>query len=466
MRVAGTGGNACGLFTCAQASRGPSLTRAGARQAAYASYRAGKYGQEAPSAVRFGLPAASRVRDRLALRMGSDDPWEIKEELQESTGGRKRVAIVGSGAVGLYYGARLLEAGHDVTFLARSELSSLKEHGLTVESIDGDMHFDSVKAVASTEEIGEVDWVLMCLKTHGLESAPALLKPLMGKDTRLLAIMNGFGIEEKLAEVVPEDKIFGGMAFVASYREDHVVKHIKFGPILGGHMHDDAAELDELKNLFYGSKVKVMASDNLRMARWEKLCWNVPFNGMAVAMGGIPVDKIVQDPDMRALAHKLMNEVITAANMDADSLGIAPEFKLDREDIVQRMFALTDTMGDYKPSTMVDLVEGRKMEVEYLFEKPLQCAHQLPGDFPHMESLVTMVTAQARLKGLGSDTATPLPFTVESSVPLPAKQAKKPPAPPSKAGGSPGASKAADVSMLKVKSAKLKKAAEKRPMKE
>ena len=126
--------------------------------------------------MRFGLPAASRVRDRLALRMGSDDPWEIKEELQESTGGRKRVAIVGSGAVGLYYGARLLEAGHDVTFLARSELSSLKEHGLTVESIDGDMHFDSVKAVASTEEIGEVDWVLMCLKTHGLESAPALLK--------------------------------------------------------------------------------------------------------------------------------------------------------------------------------------------------------------------------------------------------------------------------------------------------
>ena len=131
MRMAGTGGNACGLLKCAQATRGPSLTRAGARQAAYASYRAGKYGQEAPSALRFGLPAASRVRDRLALRMGSDDPWEIKEELQESTGGKKRVAIVGSGAVGLYYGARLLEAGHDVTFLARSELSSLKEHGLT-----------------------------------------------------------------------------------------------------------------------------------------------------------------------------------------------------------------------------------------------------------------------------------------------------------------------------------------------
>lgn len=379
-----------------------------------------------------GLPPCQRVRQSLALRMGSDDPWAMEEQLQDKIVGKKKVAIVGSGAVGLYYGARLMEAGHDVTFLARSELDNLKNHGLTVESIDGDMHFDNVKAVASTKDIGEVDWVLLCLKTHALAHAEEMLAPLVGKDTRILAVMNGFGIEETLAESFPEQKIFGGMAFVASYREKHVVKHVKFGPILGGHMNDDKEELEELKSLFYGSKVKVMAADNLRMARWEKLCWNVPFNGLAVAMGGIAVDKIVGDHDMRALAHKLMNEVITAANLDAEQHKVPAEFHLDREDIIQRMFALTDTMGDYKPSTMVDLVEQRKMEVEYLFEKPLHTAHELAGEFPHLESLVTMVTAQARLAGLGQETPKPLPFTVESSVPKRAAPAKKPPAPPKK----------------------------------
>merc|ERR1719199_852493 len=133
-------------------------------------------------------------------------------------------------------------------------------------------------------------------------------------------------------------------------------------------------------------------------------------------MGGITVDKIVQDRNLCDLAHKLMNEVITAANLDAVTHNVPADMHLDREDIIQRMFALTDTMGDYKPSTVVDLQEQRKMEVEYLFEKPLHTAHKLDGDFPHLESLVTMVTAQARLAGLGAEVPKPLPFTVESSV--------------------------------------------------
>jgi len=388
--------------------------------------------------------AAKRVRQSIALRMGSDDPWAIEETLETFTT-KKKVAIVGSGAVGLYYGARLIEAGHDVTFLARSELNSLRNEGLTVESIDGDMHFPSVQAVASTAEIGEVDWVLMCLKTHGLDDAPKLLTPVVGKHTRILAVMNGFGIEEKLAETFPRNQIFGGMAFVASYREKHVVKHVKFGPILGGHMDDDQEELEQLKALFYGSKVKVMASNNLMMARWEKLCWNVPFNGLAVAMGGISVDKIVEDADMRALAHSIMNEVITAANLDAEACNVDAKYHLDREDIVKRMFALTDTMQDYKPSTMVDLVEQRQMEVEYLFENPLHRAHELPADFPHLESLVTMVLSQARLAGLSSEVQ-PLPSTVESSVPMAAKIKKAPAAPPAK-----GAANAVDPTMLKAR---------------
>lgn len=85
---------------------------------------------------------------------------------------RQRIAVVGSGAVGLYYGARLLEAGHDVSFVARSDLEVLKRDGLTVESVDGDMRFEEIKVYGKAQDIGEVDWVVIALKTYAL---PAVL---------------------------------------------------------------------------------------------------------------------------------------------------------------------------------------------------------------------------------------------------------------------------------------------------
>ena len=151
--------------------------------------------------------------------------------------------MVGSGAVGLYYGARLLEAGHDVSFLARTDLAHLRQNGLTVESPDGDMRFAQVDAFGSAEEIGEVDWILMALKTHALDAAPALIQPLVGPNTRLLAVMNGFGIEDKLATTFDAKRLFGGMAFVCLYRDDGVCKHVAYGALSSGHYLDDPAEV-------------------------------------------------------------------------------------------------------------------------------------------------------------------------------------------------------------------------------
>jgi 2-dehydropantoate 2-reductase len=189
---------------------------------------------------------------------------------------RKKVAVVGAGAVGLYYGARLLEAGHDVSFIARTELEHLQRNGLTVESVDGNMRFDSIKVFGTAEEIGKVDWVVMALKTYALSAAPDLIRPLVGANTNILPIMNGFGIEDTLAKSFDSAFIFGGMAFVCINRVDGICKHLKYGALQVGHAHDEPAKLALVEELFAGTKVKLTTVPCLRMARWETLKLKLP----------------------------------------------------------------------------------------------------------------------------------------------------------------------------------------------
>lgn len=123
-------------------------------------------------------------------------------------------------------------------------------------------------------------------------------------------------------------------------------------------------------------------------ARWDKLCWNIPFNRLAVAAGGITADRIVGDAELRETAHTLMEEVIATGN--ADLVYHSEQARIDRDAIVNRIFGLTDAMGVYKPSTMIDFVEQKAMEIEAMFGEPLHRA-QLPGVNTPQLALLTAV---------------------------------------------------------------------------
>jgi 2-dehydropantoate 2-reductase len=123
--------------------------------------------------------------------------------------------------------------------------------------------------------------------------------------------------------------------------------------------------------------------------------WNLPFNGISVAMGGITVDKIVNDPGLRRLADLVMDETIAAANADLASNGIDEAFYLGDKD-KKRMFNLSDGMGPYRTSTMIDFVDKNPMEVEYLFRKPVDRAADLGVPVPHLETLVAQIEAFQR----------------------------------------------------------------------
>ncbi len=303
-----------------------------------------------------------------------------------------RVAIIGSGAVGCYYGARLAEAGHEVHFLMRREYEAVSAHGLRIVSKDGDLHLAHPHVARDASAIGPVDWVICALKATGIEDARALVAPCVGPSTRILVLMNGLGLENRFASWFGAERVFGGLAFTCINRgEPGVVHHIDYGPVTVGHLLDDPAELDAGLALWAGAKVETVRAPSLLAGRWTKLCWNVPFNGLAVTAGGITTDRVLADPALREAVTTLILEVAAAGNADLAAHGSAA--RLDGAAVARNMVATTDAMAAYRPSTMIDFVEGRPMEVEAIFEEPLRRASALGVATP----LLALVTGQIRM---------------------------------------------------------------------
>jgi len=285
-----------------------------------------------------------------------------------------KVAVVGAGAVGTYYGARLAEQGHDVAFVLRSDYAAVAEHGITVNSKDGDIRLHSPRITKDPVELAQTfqpDWILCALKATALSDAERLISPLIEPDTRLLAIINGLGIEEEFAKWMDPKKVFGGLAFTCINRsEPSVIDHLDYGPLTITHLGDDPLELAIAMSLWEKVKVLTSVADSRLAARYLKLCWNIPFNGLCVLAGGVTTEVIMQDPSLRSLAEKIMREVIEIGNADlVNSTGeFAPQL---HNRVIDDLMTMTDTMVEYKPSTMIDFVEGREMEIDAIFQVAL-----------------------------------------------------------------------------------------------
>ncbi|MGI8925771.1 MAG: 2-dehydropantoate 2-reductase [Tepidiformaceae bacterium] len=300
-----------------------------------------------------------------------------------------RITVVGAGAVGCYYGALLARGGHDVTFVMRRDLEAVRALGLEIRSPNGNFHV-AAHAVARSEDAGPADWVICSLKATAMDQAEGLVRPYVGPETRILALMNGLGIEERLAQWAGGERVFGGMAFVCINRgEPGVVHHLEYGRLSIGHYADDPGELGALEALLVSGGIEVTPSPNLRAARWEKLCWNIPFNGLSVATGGLGTASIMADSALRALAEGTMREVVATAN--ADLAAAASATRLDEDAIVERMMTQTGTMGDYRTSMVIDYVQGNPLEVEAILGEPLRRAELLGIPTPGMAALYALV---------------------------------------------------------------------------
>lgn len=313
-----------------------------------------------------------------------------------------KIAVVGCGALGSFYGAKLIRAGQDVHFLLRSDYDAVRRRGVFIQSPEGNFNVRP-HCARTPEDIGRSDLILIGLKTTANDQFPKLLPPLLGSNTAILTLQNGLGNEAQLAKLFPIEQILGGLCFVCLNRiEPGVIRHLDHGRvILGEYNRWPEPRTHDIAALFRDAGIPCKVTDNLAQAHWEKLVWNIPFNGLGVASAAgydaiagndstgkfvvgpcLTTDQLLADSRWEKLVRELMLEVIRSAN----ALGCS----LD-ESVSKKQIERTRTMGAYKASTLVDFERGQPLELESLFLEPLRQAKAAGVPVPRLEKLASVL---------------------------------------------------------------------------
>jgi 2-dehydropantoate 2-reductase len=305
-------------------------------------------------------------------------------------------AILGTGALGGYYGARLHHAGLDVRFLLHSDYEHVRANGLRVLSKHGDFSIDKPKIFASALKLPPSDVAAVCLKTTQNGLLSRLVPPAVGANGVVLMMQNGLGIEADAAAVAPDHTIIGGLAFLCSNKlgPGHI-EHLDYGAVrLGEHRADGkpagvTPAMKAIASDFERAGIPIVLEEDLVLARWKKLVWNVPYNGLCV-VERTTTDVIMANPATRRRAEAVMREVVATA---------AAAGRTIRSSFVDTMLADTAKMAPYKPSMLLDFERHQPLELEAIYRRPLAFAESAGLACPEIGSLYRQLLALAGSEG-------------------------------------------------------------------
>lgn len=294
-------------------------------------------------------------------------------------------AILGTGAIGGYYGACLQKAGLDVHFLVRSDYEQIRQQGLKIESPDGNFILPTVNAYSDVTAMPSCDVVVVALKTTQSQILPQLLPPLLRENSTVLLLQNGLDMEEQVATIVGDRyRIMGGLCFICSNKvaPGHI-QHLDYKAIAIGEYapHYEpvgvSETLEAIAQDFESAGVPIVRSADLLRARWKKLLWNIPFNGLSVVLNAT-TDAMINQPQIRQLAEDLIAEV----------QAIASAYGRDIDDsYVHEMLTDTENMKPYRTSMKIDYDLRRPLEIDAIFGKPLEAAKEKGICAPKLEML-------------------------------------------------------------------------------
>ena len=287
----------------------------------------------------------------------------------------------------MYYGGRLAAVGMDVRFLLRSDFEAIARGGLRVESAHGDFELPRVQAFRTPEEIGPVDLVIVAWKATANHLLSVVLPPLLHARTQVLTLQNGLGNCETIAEITGPERVLGGLCFVCINRiSPGLVNHSAGGRVAIGEWRPGlAGRAAEIARRFKTAGIPGVAVESLEQAQWEKLVWNIPFNGLSVAEGGVTTDVLLASAEIETEIRALMAEVIAAGRAFGLDLG---------DDLIAYNVERTRPMGPYRTSSMIDFVEGREVEVGPIWQEPLRRANAAEVAMSHLEKLLVRIEAR------------------------------------------------------------------------
>ncbi|MFN3233699.1 MAG: ketopantoate reductase family protein [Alphaproteobacteria bacterium] len=272
-----------------------------------------------------------------------------------------KIAIMGSGGVGGYFGAKLALAGNDVTFIARGpHLEAMQKNGLKIHTDSGEITVNPVRATDDPSTIGTVDAVLFCTKLYDTIDAAEALKPLMGPDTFVVTVQNGVSGPELIGSVLGADRVMGGSTYIISHiSEPGVIHHIgTFQRIVFGELDGSLSERGRaFEKACADADIDVELTGTIQKAMWEKFIPLTVMSGMT-AVTRLPIGPILDDPKTAALADAAIEEVV--------AVGKAKGIPLDANAAASVQKGVRSAPYETKSSMLVDLERGKKMELPWL----------------------------------------------------------------------------------------------------
>jgi 2-dehydropantoate 2-reductase len=293
------------------------------------------------------------------------------------------VLVIGTGAVGSFYGSMLAKAGVDVSVVARTDFDYIRRHGIHLQSKLGNYHFLPKQVVRDASELTEPpDYVLLCIKVVEQVDRTAILRGAVGPGTAIVLLSNGIGVEQQIADNFPANELISGLAFICVTRTaPGTIWHQAYGRLaLGNYPRGTSAKTLALAAQFEASGVNCMATEDITTARWQKCVWNAAFNPLSVLSGGLATSDILSSQE--ALVRALMQEICAIA--EAAGHPLPP-------DSVDRNVESTYKMPPYKTSMLLDFEAGRALETEAIIGNAVRAGMALGVPIPHLESVYALM---------------------------------------------------------------------------
>jgi 2-dehydropantoate 2-reductase len=296
-----------------------------------------------------------------------------------------RIAILGSGGVGGYFGGRLAAAGSDVTFIARgAHLAAMREHGLRIESPSGNVHVRHVSATDDTASVGPVDIVFFTVKLYDTEGALASLPPLVGPHTIVVPFQNGVDSVDVLTGRLGKHHVVGGTTYLtAVVAEPGLIRHtamerLIFGPIAG----PTPPVLEQLRDAGRHAGFDAILSNHILVDIWTKFARLSVFSAMT-AITRSPIGIVRADPELRALMETALHESIAVAR--------GKQVPLLQSTFTDAMASFSGLPHEARSSMLEDLERGRRLELPWLSGAVVRIGEEVGVDAPTHRLIVSLL---------------------------------------------------------------------------
>ena len=302
-----------------------------------------------------------------------------------------RIAVVGIGGVGGYFGGKLAQAGIDTLFIARgATLEALRRRGLRVDSINGDFTVDDAPAIDDPSTVGPVDAVIFATKAWQTPEAAANAKPMIGANTVAVPLQNGMDGPDQLARALGREHVLGGLALIVSYvvAPGHI-RHSAIDPaVMFGELdHSRTERVERLRETFQRAGVKADVPDDIHRAMWSKFLFIAPMSAIG-ALTRVPIGAWRSIPETREVAVGALREMVAVAAARGVQLG---------DDAVERTLQRYDAMNAESTSSLQrDLMEGKPSELDAQAGAIVRMGREAGVSTPVCEMLYSLLLPQER----------------------------------------------------------------------